>query len=166
MCHPDPPYQYLGLRIKFLHHAFNHKIMACARAEGLDELTIMHGRILGYLYRNPERDVFQRDLEDHFNISRSSVAGIVKLMEQKGYIRREGVREDARLKTLTLTDQGLDACRQAMTVFHRVEAEAVQGLSPAQLNTFLDVCDAIQENLTHAKECAHAENDPVPRQGV
>lgn len=39
--------------------------------------------------------MFQKDIEEAFNITRSSVTGVVKLMEQKGYIRRESVAGDA-----------------------------------------------------------------------
>ena len=86
--HLETPDRYLGPRIKFLYHAFNRKFMETARANGVEELTSMHGRILGYLYWSRPKDVYQKDIEEHFNITRSSVAGIVKLMEQKGYILR------------------------------------------------------------------------------
>ena len=106
---PECQDRYIGPRIKSLNHALNRKIMETARANGLDELTTMHGRILGYLYWNPDRDVFQKDIEETFNITRSSVAGLVKLMEQKGYILRQSVQGDARLKKLCLTELGLRA---------------------------------------------------------
>lgn len=96
--HLETPDRYLGPRIKFLYHAFNRKFMETARANGVEELTSMHGRILGYLYWSRPKDVYQKDIEEHFNITRSSVAGIVKLMEQKGYILRQSVQGDARLK--------------------------------------------------------------------
>ena len=90
--HLETPDRYLGPRIKFLYHAFNRKFMETARANGVEELTSMHGRILGYLYWSRPKDVYQKDIEEHFNITRSSVAGIVKLMEQKGYILRQSVQ--------------------------------------------------------------------------
>ena len=96
--------RFLGRQIKVLNHAFGRRIREESSARGLDELTIMHGRILGYLKYNQDRDVFQKDIEEAFNITRSSVTGVVKLMEQKGYIRRESVAGDARLKKLCLTE--------------------------------------------------------------
>lgn len=45
--HLETPDRYLGPRIKFLYHAFNRKFMETARANGVEELTSMHGRILG-----------------------------------------------------------------------------------------------------------------------
>ena len=164
--HLETPDRYLGPRIKFLYHAFNRKVMETARANGAEELTSMHGRILGYLYWSRPKDVYQKDIEEHFNITRSSVAGIVKLMEQKGYILRQSVQGDARLKKLSLTDLGTRACEQSMEAFHHVEGLAIRGLSPEQVETFLSLCDAIQTNLIPQKECAHAKNHSVPSQGV
>lgn len=164
--HLETPDRYLGPRIKFLYHAFNRKFMEIARANGVEELTSMHGRILGYLYWSRPKDVYQKDIEEHFNITRSSVAGIVKLMEQKGYILRQSVQGDARLKKLSLTDLGTRACEQSMETFHHVEGLAIRGLSPEQVETFLSLCDAIQTNLIPQKECAHAKNHSVPSQGV
>lgn len=65
--------RFLGRQIKVLNHAFGRRIREESSARGLDELTIMHGRILGYLKYNQDRDVFQKDIEEAFNITRSSV---------------------------------------------------------------------------------------------
>ena len=42
----------------------------------------------------------------YFGVNRSTVTSIVKLMEKKGYIERENVPGDARLKKLILTPLG------------------------------------------------------------
>ena len=44
----------------------------------------MHGYLIRYLYENRERDVFQRDLEKKFSISRSAVTATLQLMEKNG----------------------------------------------------------------------------------
>lgn len=162
MRHPTPPEAYVGPRIKFLNHSFTRKILEIARAREMDELTIMHGRILGLLYWNDDRDIFQKDIEETFNITRSSVTGIVKLMEKKGYILRQSVQGDARLKKLSLTDLGRRACESSWEVFQEVETLAAQGLTAEQLQTFFSLCDMIQENLTPKKECAHGKNHSIP----
>ena len=66
-------------------------------------LTIMHTWIVGFLYNNPDRAVYQRDIEREFRINRATVSGMISLMEQKGLIRRLSVSHDARLKKLELT---------------------------------------------------------------
>lgn len=169
MCCKQPlqgPEHVLGRQIKVLNHAFGRRIREEAKACDIDELTIMHGRILGYLKHNQERDVFQKDIEETFNITRSSVTGVVKLMEQKGYIRRESVAGDARLKKLCLTKLGEQICARSFQVFLDVEALAVQGLTPDEIETFFSLCQRIQANLIPPKEGPHAKNHSIPGQGV
>lgn len=152
-----PPEEYLGPRIKFLTHAFTRKFLEVARDEEVDEVTVMHGQILGYLYRcgQANQPVYQRDLEETFHITRSSVTGIVQLMERKGYIQRRSVPGDGRLKELFLTDLGTQACKRTWVAFQRVEELAAQGLTPEQIAAFHALCDHIQNNLDPQKECAH-----------
>ena len=66
------------------------------------------------IYWSGDRDVFQKDVEEAFHITRSSVTSAVQLMEKKGYITRRSVPCDARLKKLALTDRGIAAHKQAV----------------------------------------------------
>ena len=54
-----------------------------------------------------DEPVFQRDIEREFSITRSTVTNILQLMERKGYIQRLSVPQDARLKQLVLTEEGI-----------------------------------------------------------
>ena len=53
------------------------------------ETTGMQGWIIGFLHRNEDRDMFQRDVEAEFNIRRSTATGILQLMEKNGFLLRE-----------------------------------------------------------------------------
>ena len=46
------------------------------------------------------------NLENEFQVNRSTITKIVQVMERKGYIRRETVPQDGRLKQLVLTELG------------------------------------------------------------
>ena len=78
----------IGHELRTLDNMMSRNLMAAARERGVDELTAMHGWILGYLCRNEDKDIFQKDIEAEFKICRSTVTNILKLMEKKGYIRR------------------------------------------------------------------------------
>ena len=71
----------IGFEIRKLDHMLERNIQAHVRAAGIDEVTLMHGWIIRYLYMNRERDVFQRDIEQYFSIGRSTVTNIIQLME-------------------------------------------------------------------------------------
>lgn len=95
----------IGREIKAIDHLMQREIQKSASQMGVDKVTVMHGWIIGFLM-SASGDVYQKDIESHFAISRSTVTNIVKCMEKKGYIKRESVDSDARLKKLVLTKQG------------------------------------------------------------
>lgn len=96
----------IGHEIKALDHLMQRKMIMIASKSGLDKVTVMHGWIIGYLSHNINTDIYQKDIESEFAISRSTVTNILKLMEKKGYITRASVESDARLKKISLTDKG------------------------------------------------------------
>ena len=148
MGNPESPDRLVGLQIKHLNHAFARRFFETARRQEGDEVSMMHGRILGLLYRRRGQDVYQRDIEDAFHISRSSVAGIVKRMEEKGYILRRSVEGDARLKKLTLTPLGEALHHQCIRILNETETQAVQGLTQEELETFCALAKRICDNLS------------------
>lgn len=97
----------IGHEIKAIDHLMQRKMFMIASKSGLDKVTVMHGWIIGYLIMNKDRDIYQKDIESEFAISRSTVTNILKLMEKKGYITRASVASDARLKKIALTDKGI-----------------------------------------------------------
>ena len=71
-------------------------------------LSGTRGMVLGDIVRanRTGRDVYQRDIEQWFNIRRSSVTALLQGMEQDGFITRCAVEKDARLKRLVATEKG------------------------------------------------------------
>ena len=126
----------IGHELRTLDNMMSRNLMAAARERGVDELTAMHGWILGYLCRNEHKDIFQKDIEAEFKICRSTVTNILQLMERKGYIERRSVPQDARLKQLVLTEEGICFHEKTMLCFHQTD-DYVAGLLTAEENTEL-----------------------------
>ena len=68
-------------------------------------VTSAQGLLLDYLFHNQSRDVFQKDLEEYLEIKSSSVTSILDNLEKNGYVRRESVEYDGRLKKISMTDK-------------------------------------------------------------
>ena len=113
----------------------------------MDEVTVMHSWILGFLYENQERLIFQKDIEAEFSIAKSTVTCIVKLMEKKGYIQRESVPNDARLKRLALTDLGRQIHKAHISHIDILESQCKRGISPEEMQAFYSVAGKLKRNL-------------------
>lgn len=69
-------------------------------------LTHMQTHVLRYiLLRSLKEEIYQKDIEDEFQIRRSTVTGILQLLEKKGFITRKSVAADGRLKQLIATQK-------------------------------------------------------------
>ncbi|MBE5960161.1 MAG: MarR family transcriptional regulator [Lachnospiraceae bacterium] len=85
-------------------------------------LTGVQSRVIRHIYEKSKVcDVYQKDIEDAFEIRRSSVTSVLQLLEKKGFIKRESVSEDARLKKLTLTEQGRKMHESVCNVIEEME---------------------------------------------
>ena len=150
-CESLPPC-HIGAEVKALSHAYRRQFSEAIRQSGAEDLSAMQGHVIAYLYYCREKDIFQRDIEETFNITRSSVTGIVKLMEEKGYLTRQSVQGDARLKKLSLTTKGLEHHERAMASIELVESAAVQGFTQEEIDLFRSLCTRIRTNLSEKKE--------------
>jgi len=139
--------KYVGYHLRRLDNLLMRNTMAQARSMNLDEVTVMHGWILAYIYENQERDIYQKDIETKFGINRSTVTNIVKLMEKKGLIRRESVPRDARLKKLVLTEKGIWAKKVSYEAVQATEKQTVLGISEEELDYFFNLIEKMRKNL-------------------
>ena len=110
-------------------------------------LTIMHTWIVGFLYNNPDRAVYQRDIEREFRINRATVSGMISLMEQKGLIRRLSVSHDARLKKLELTQLGQELHEKQVRRFEALEGTMEDALTPEELRQLFVITDKLRHTL-------------------
>ena len=100
-------------------------------------VTGVQGRVLHYLLGQPrEQEIFQKDLEEEFNLRRSSATGILQLMEKNGYIERVPVEYDARLKKIVVLPKGLEASAAVDEDIRYVESKLQDGLTEEELEIF------------------------------
>lgn len=110
-------------------------------------LTGAHGWVIGYLYDNRHRDVYQRDFESEFKIRRSTITNMLKLMEKNGLITREGVNGDARLKKISLTEKAMLMQKRISKDIKRLESKISAGITDEEKEIFFKVINKIKANL-------------------
>ncbi|MGN1266588.1 MAG: MarR family winged helix-turn-helix transcriptional regulator [Dorea sp.] len=137
----------VGIEVHKLDHVIRRTLSANVKEAGIDEITMMHGWIIRYLYEHRDQDIFQKDIEQHFAVGRSSVTNTIQLMEKKGYVTREFVEHDARLKKVLLTEVGLKTHEEIESLVNKVDEGLLRGVSKEELDVFLQVIDKIKANV-------------------
>lgn len=113
----------------------------------VNEVTGNNAFIIGYLADHPDRDVFQKDLEDIFSVRRSTMSNIIARMEEKGFLVRVPVDHDARLKKLLLTEKG-EAIHSLMeNNISSAEEKLIDGFSAEEKETLFRLLQKLRQNL-------------------
>lgn len=137
----------IGSEIHCTDLKLSRNLSAHVRKSGVDEVTMMHGWIIRYLYENREQDIFQKDIEQRFAVGRSTVTNLIQLMEKKGFVKRESVKQDARLKKVILTEKGIASQESFEDIVEHIEEELSEGISEEELHIFYKVLDRINQNV-------------------
>ena len=94
---------------------------------------------------------FQKDIEKQFGVGRSTVTNIIQLMEKKGYLQREAVEKDARLKKLILTDMGKELHEKLDHLIEQLNEETLKNVTDEELDVFFRVLEKVEENIGQQK---------------
>lgn len=108
----------------------------------------VQGRIIGYVRcESKNRDVFQKDIEEHFELRGSSVTSTLQNLEKTGFIVRESIPTDQRLKRIVLTKKALDIHNQITKNIEQVEKEAFSSINKEEEQLLSDLLKRILNNI-------------------
>lgn len=133
--------------INNLVHRLIQKKDGCCENDEKAGLSHTSACIIGYLYDNKAQDVFQRDLEREFKVRRSTMSKVLSLLQAKGYIARQDVENDRRLKKIVLTQKAELLADKLKLQRLRLEEVMVGSISEEELSSFYKTCEKIKQNL-------------------
>lgn len=134
----------IGYLIKTLHLQTE-----CTMAKTVKEmgLTPSQTMVIGYMRHHTDRDISPIDLSRHFDISHPTVVGILKRLEDKGYVTMERSKSDSRRKTVVLTDKTDDLDRKIRETLDHTEEVLRRGISAADQEIFKNTALKMIENM-------------------
>ena len=138
----------IGFQIKTVNNLIRRRIDAMFAEKGLTDVGGMQGPLIGYIYdKSKERDVFQKDIERHFQVRRSTATVMLQNMEQKGLIVRISVEHDARLKKIVLTPKAVEHHYYIREQIDAFNTRLEEGITPEEKEQFYHILDKIINNL-------------------
>ena len=112
-----------------------------------DAGTARDGWMLGYLYHRRDKEVFQKDMEADFHMAKSSVTAALQGLEKNGYIRREPVERDARLKKIVVTERGIQLHDSIKQSIEDMERKLAADVTPKQRLQLFAMWEEIKHRL-------------------
>jgi len=141
------PHKTLLYEIRVLDLTVQRKIESNAREHMYTGVSAVQMMILDYLTRRRGEDIYQRDIADRFAIRSSSVTAVLQKMERAGYIVRESVENDARLKRISVTDRGEAVSLSCRRDMNALEDEARNILSEQEIQNFFSIAEKLIQSM-------------------
>lgn len=139
--------KHVGFEIRTLSNLVKRKVDNLVSKKYGENLTGIQGWVIGYVYVNKNKEIFQKDIEEEFSIRRSTATTILKLMEKNGFITRNQVDYDGRLKKIELTEKAINFHEMLKRDIEKIEEQITMGLSQEEINSFFLIVEKIKRNL-------------------
>lgn len=134
--------------IKELEKVIVRKIMSeTSHDEMFSKPSIAQMQIIKYILKHDGKTIYQRDLEEVFNLRRATISGILKTMEKNNVIIRVCDPNDARGKIVILSDDAKKFFKEKETLFKKLETILKKDISKEELETFYKVILKMRDNI-------------------
>lgn len=139
----------IGIQLRNTNNMIRRVIVNQPTNKVMDKLTGTNTWLIAFIAEQTDKgkDVFQRDIEETFGITRSCVSKVISLMEQKGFIERMEVEHDARLKKLVLTDEAAKYAADMKKDAMEMEKKITDGFSDKEKELLSQFLQRIMKNL-------------------
>lgn len=139
----------IGYELRVLNNLIKRYFDYSSNRSKIESATGNNGCIIGFIgeCQDDGKDVYQRDIEQHFGITRSTVSSVIALMEQKGLIQRVSVKKDARLKKIILTQKAEDLKEVMRSDAVKMNQRLTKGFSDEELNTLNSFIQRMKQNI-------------------
>ena len=118
--------QPIGFIVKQINNVYEKELNERLRKIGI---TSSQCAVLDYLFRTNKEEVSQRDVEKNLNLKNPTVTGILKRLDEKGYILCVPNANDRRKKNIYLTEKAYDIQRRMDADRRKLDRELTRGMT-------------------------------------
>ena len=114
-------------------------------------LTLSQFHMLMALASSKEKTYSLKELEAHFRVAQSTMAGLVARLEHKGMLETLSDPEDRRIKRVQLTQVGLKTSQACRADIRQTEETLVAGLNEEEKALLMDMLRRVYASLNDAE---------------
>ena len=129
--------QPIGFMIKQVNNVYEKDLNERLRMIGI---TASQCAVLDFLFHTSKEEVSQRDVERALNLKNPTVTGLLKRLDEKGYILCVPNANDKRKKNIYLTEKAYDIQRRMENDRRKLDRELTRGMTKREIT-------ALRKNL-------------------
>lgn len=114
--------------------------------------TVAQMQILEYILEHENENIYQKDLENIFKVSRATLSGVLQTMEKYQLIDRVIDTNDTRTKKIILNKKAKEIFKEKKKKFANVENIILKDIKKEELESFFKVLEKMKSNLLNTME--------------
>ena len=122
--------QPIGFLVKQINNVFEKDLNGKLKVIGV---TSSQCAVLDYLFHTNKEEVSQRDVEQNLNLKNPTVTGLLKRLDEKGYILCVPNAEDRRRKNIYLTEKAYDIQRRMDADRKKLDKRLTRGMTKKEV---------------------------------
>lgn len=122
--------QALGFTIKQINNVFEKDLNERLKKLGI---TSSQCAVLDYLFHTEKEEVNQRDVEKHLSLKNPTVTGLLKRLDEKGFILCVPNAADKRKKNIYLTEKAYDIQRRMEADRKKLDKRLTMGMTKKEI---------------------------------
>lgn len=135
-------------QLKLLDIEIGRKLFSIAKLNEIDQPpSPLQGKILKYIVENEGKEIYQKNLEERFNVSKATISEVLQTMENNKLIERIQNSQDARLKQIILTETSRKRFNEMEKSFRILNQELEKGLSEEEKQQFIITLNKMKNNI-------------------
>lgn len=137
--------QPLGFIIKQINNVYEKELTSRLKMLGI---TSSQCAVLNYLFQSNQEEVTQREIEKHLNLKNPTVTGLLKRLDEKGFVLCVQSPSDKRCKNVYLTEKAFDIQKKMESDRKKLDKRLTIGMTKKEVEVFRRGLEKVLYNIS------------------
>lgn len=136
--------QSIGFTVKQINNVFEKDLTEQLKTTGI---TSSQCAVLDFLFQTNKEQISQRDVERYLNLKNPTVTGLLKRLDEKGFILCVPNEKDRRKKNIYLTEKAYDIRKRMEADRRKTEKKLTLGMTKKEVEALKKGLNKVLYNI-------------------
>ena len=135
----------IGFLVKQINNIYEKDFNRMLKSIGI---TSSQCAVLDYLFHSSKEEITQRDIERHLSLKNPTVTGLLKRLDEKGFILSVPSTTDKRCKNIYLTEKAYDIQKKMEASSKKSDRQLTMGMTQKEVQALKKALEKVLYNIS------------------
>ena len=135
----------IGFLVKQINNIYEKDFNRMLKSIGI---TSSQCAVLDYLFHSSKEEITQRDIERHLSLKNPTVTGLLKRLDEKGFILSVPSTTDKRCKNIYLTEKAYDSQKKMEASRKKSDRQLTMGMTQKEVQALKKALEKVLYNIS------------------